>query len=163
MKTPSSRKRVASPKKATPKKATAKKAAKRTPRKTTEKARVSPVRVETATTPSWRYCVDAIAEKKGTNIRVLDLRPVTSFADFFVIASGSNQRQVQAIADAVSRAMNEAGDPANSVEGYDNAEWVLLDFGDMVVHVFSDKAREYYELDRLWRDAPEIAATPSRQ
>jgi ribosome-associated protein len=52
--------------------------------------------------------------------------------------------------------MKEAGDPPNSVEGYENAEWVLLDFGDMVVHIFSEKAREYYELDRLWRDAPEI-------
>lgn len=121
-----------------------------------KKPAIAPAPPQPAATSPWRPCVSAIEAKKGTRIRVLDLRPVTTFADYFVLASGGNQRQVQAIADEVARVMKEAGDPPNSVEGYENAEWVLLDFGDMVVHIFSEKAREYYELDRLWRDAPEI-------
>jgi ribosome-associated protein len=85
------------------------------------------------------------------------LRPVTSFADYFVICSGSNQRQIQAISDEVERTLKASGERPNSVEGYANAEWVLMDYGDLVVHVFTDGARSYYDLDRLWRDAPELA------
>ncbi len=117
---------------------------------------------ESGTTPTWRICANALLEKKGTNIKVLDLRPVTTFADFFVLGSGSNQRQVQAMADEVGRAMAEAGDPPNAVEGYENGEWVVLDFGDVVVHVFSEKSRTYYDLDRLWRDATPIAEPAQR-
>jgi ribosome-associated protein len=87
---------------------------------------------------------------------VLDLRPVTSFADFFVIASGSNQRQVQAIADEVLRRMKQMGEQPTSLEGFENGEWVLADFGDVVVHIFASSARSYYDLDRLWRDAVEV-------
>lgn len=103
--------------------------------------------------PSWLACVRAAENKKATNIKVLDLRPVTSFADYFVLASGGNPRQVQTIVDEIARVMDARDDPPHSIEGYDNAEWVLADFGDMVVHVFSEKARSYYDLDRLWRDA----------
>lgn len=88
---------------------------------------------------------------------MLDLRPVTSFADFFVICSGTNPRQNQAIADEVLGTMKARGERANSLEGYDNGEWILIDFGDIVVHVFDTKSRAYYDLDRLWRDAPEVA------
>jgi ribosome-associated protein len=100
--------------------------------------------------------VQAALDKKATSVRALDLRPVTSFADFFVICSGGNQRQIQAIADEVERSLKAAGERPNSVEGYTNAEWVLMDYGDMVVHVFTESARSYYDLDRLWRDAPEL-------
>lgn len=85
---------------------------------------------------------------------MLDLRPVTSFADFFVLCTGNNQRQNQAICDEVLRAMKDRGESANSVEGYENAEWILVDYGDIVVHIFDPKSRAYYDLDRLWRDAP---------
>lgn len=95
-------------------------------------------------------------DKKGENIKVLDLRPVTSFADFMLICSGSNSRQIQAIADEVGRLLEEQGERAKSVEGYRNAEWVLMDYGDYVVNIFSNTARNYYELERLWRDAPEV-------
>lgn len=84
------------------------------------------------------------------------MRPVTSFADYFVICSGANQRQIQAIADEVERALKANDERPNSVEGYTNAEWVLMDYGDMVVHVFTETARSYYDLDRLWRDATEL-------
>lgn len=88
---------------------------------------------------------------------MLDLRPVTSFADYFVLCNGTNQRQNQAICDEVLRNMKERGERANSLEGYENGEWILIDFGDIVVHIFDIKSRSYYDLDRLWRDAPEVA------
>jgi len=84
----------------------------------------------------------------------LDLRGTqSSFTDFLVICSAGNQRQAQAIADEVERVMKLRGDPPISMEGYDNAEWILIDFGDMVVNVFTESARSYYDLDRLFRDA----------
>ena len=83
---------------------------------------------------------------------VLDLSGVTSFADTFVISTGANQRQIQAIADEVGLQLkHQAGELPTSVEGYNQAEWVLADYGDMLVHIFSPKAREYYWLERLWR------------
>lgn len=92
-------------------------------------------------------------EKKALNITVLDLREVTSFCDFFVIASGTNPKQVQAIAESVDRELRTIGERANAVEGYDNAEWILADYGDFIVHIFSEKSREFYDLERLWRAA----------
>jgi len=106
--------------------------------------------------PAWRTCVQAAIDKKATNVKVLDLRPVTSFADYFVLCSGSNQRQIQAIADSVGRAMAARGENPTSVEGERNAEWILVDYGDIVVHVFTEAARAYYDLDRLWRDAAPV-------
>ncbi|MGA3018964.1 MAG: ribosome silencing factor [Bryobacteraceae bacterium] len=104
------------------------------------------------TTPSWLVAVRAAQSKKATDVLVLDLSGVTSFADTFVIATGANQRQIQAIADEVGlRVKHEAGELPISVEGYNQAEWVLADYGDMLVHIFSPKAREYYGLERLWR------------
>ena len=99
----------------------------------------------------------AAESKKATGVRVLDLREVTSFTDYFVICSGSNQRQIQAIADAVTEELAAEGRKAISVEGYDNAEWVLADYGDFIVHVMSPAARDYYELERLWRHAKTVA------
>jgi ribosome-associated protein len=90
-------------------------------------------------------------------MRVLDLREVTSFADYFVICSGTNSRQIQAIADEIGAQLSERGEHPISIEGYDNADWVLVDYGDYLIHVFSEKARAYYDLDRLWRHAREVA------
>jgi len=87
---------------------------------------------------------------------VLDLRDVTSFADFFVIASGANARQIQAIVDEIELQLQNLGERPNSVEGYQNAEWVLVDYGDYLIHVFNEKARQYYDLERLWRDAKRV-------
>ena len=86
----------------------------------------------------------------------MDLRPLTSFADFFILCSGSNQRQIQAICDEVLKVMKLRGERPNSLEGYENAEWILVDFGDLLVHIFSEKSRTYYDLDRLWRDAAQV-------
>lgn len=92
-------------------------------------------------------------EKKAQDTVVLDLRLVASFTDFFVITSGANPRQVQAIADDVSFRLKRMGTPVLRTEGYNTAEWVLLDFGDFVMHVFDLKARGFFDLERLWRDA----------
>lgn len=103
----------------------------------------------------------AAESKKATDIRILDLTGITSFADFFVICSGSNQRQVQAISDEVGLQLKQqAGELPLSVEGYIQAEWVLADYGDLLVHIFSLKAREYYGLERLWRSAKTVEIPP---
>lgn len=98
----------------------------------------------------------AAAEKKAIETVVLDLREIASFTDYFVITSGANERQVQAISDEVFETMKKAGTPAARVEGYKTAEWILLDFGDFVFHVFDEKARKFYDLERLWRDSRRV-------
>ncbi len=102
----------------------------------------------------------AADSKQAQSIRVLDLREVTTFADYFVICSGTNPRQVQAIADEVNLELKHQGERANAVEGYDSADWILIDYGDMLVHVFSETAREYYDLERLWRHATDVEVPP---
>jgi len=105
-------------------------------------------------TPAWLIAVRAAESKKATEIVVLDLTGITSFADYFVICTGANQRQVQAITDQVGVDLKQrANEQPLSLEGYTQAEWVLADYGDLLVHVFSPKAREYYSLERLWRGA----------
>ena len=84
------------------------------------------------------------------------MRGVTSFADYFVICNGTNPRQIQAISDAVGEELEKEGERAVSIEGYQNAEWILVDYGDFLVHVFSEKSREYYQLERLWRHAKDV-------
>lgn len=109
-------------------------------------------------TPTWLVAVRAAESKKATDIKVLDLTGITSFADFFVICTGANQRQIQAISDEVGVQLKQhAEELPISIEGYNQAEWVLADYGDLLVHIFSPKAREYYDLERLWRSAKTVA------
>ncbi len=91
---------------------------------------------------------------------MLDLREITSFTDFFVICSGGNQRQIQAIADEVGLRLKQWGEHPLSLEGYDQADWILADYGDFLVHIFSEKARAYYDLERLWRNAKRVEVPP---
>lgn len=104
--------------------------------------------------------LNAAAEKKAVEVTVLDLRGIASFTDYFVIASGTNVRQVQAIADEVVDQLKHQGTRAARVEGYQKAEWVLVDYGDFILHVFEHKARRFYDLERLWRDAPRCDVPP---
>ena len=104
----------------------------------------------------WLAAVEAAESKQAKEIKVLDLREITTFADFFLIASGSNARQIQAIADEIETQLKQLGEYPHSVEGYQNAEWVLLDYGDYLIHIFTEKARQYYDLERLWRDAKTV-------
>ena len=87
---------------------------------------------------------------------MLDLTGITSFADYFVICTGANARQIQAIGDEVGMRLKKAGELPISVEGYNQAEWVLCDYGDLLVHIFSPKSRDYYDLERLWRNAKTV-------
>jgi ribosome-associated protein len=98
----------------------------------------------------------AASDKKALELVVLDLRAVANFTDYFLITSGANTRQVQAIADEVVERLKNQGTRAARIEGYNTAEWVLVDYGDFVVHVFEDKARRFYDLERLWRDASRV-------
>jgi len=100
--------------------------------------------------------LEAAAEKKAINSVVLDLREIASFTDYFVITSGTNERQVQAISDEIVETLKKAGTAAARVEGYKTAEWILLDYGDFVVHVFDEKARAFYDLERLWRESKRV-------
>ena len=104
-----------------------------------------------------QLAIRGAADKKAQNMVALDLRPVASFTEFFVICSAQNQRQVQAIADEISeRLKKELKQNPVRVEGYNAAEWVLLDYGDFVFHIFDKDAREFYDLERLWRDATKV-------
>jgi ribosome-associated protein len=97
------------------------------------------------------------ADKKADQTVVLDVGDIIAITDAFVITSGANTRQVRTITDEVERALHETeGVKPRSVEGVDDASWVLLDYGDFVVHVFLDETRDYYDLDRLWSDAPRV-------
>ena len=102
----------------------------------------------------------AAADKKAIAPILLDLRKIATFTDFFVITSGANVRQVQAIADAVVEQLKSTGDRAARVEGYNTAEWVLVDYGDFIFHIFDDKSRKFYDLERLWRDGSRILLSP---
>ncbi|HVF28919.1 MAG TPA: ribosome silencing factor [Pyrinomonadaceae bacterium] len=102
----------------------------------------------------------AASDKKALDLIVLDLRAVASFTDLFLIASGTNARQVQAIADEVVERLKKSGTKAARVEGYKTAEWVLLDYGDFIFHIFEEKARRFYDLERLWRDAVRVQLPP---
>ncbi|HLJ13782.1 MAG TPA: ribosome silencing factor [Bryobacteraceae bacterium] len=110
---------------------------------------------------SWLVAARAAEAKKARQIRVLDLRGIASFVDYFVICSGLNSPQIQAISEEISRRLRDIGEYPVSVEGYANAEWILADYGDCLVHIFSEKARAYYDLDRLWRHAKEIPIPPA--
>jgi ribosome-associated protein len=91
---------------------------------------------------------------------VLNLTGITSFADYFVICTGANARNVQAISDEVGLRLKQAGELPISLEGYNQAEWILADYGDFLVHIFSPKSRQYYDLERLWRSAKIVAVPP---
>jgi len=103
--------------------------------------------------------VRAIEDKKGEDIVILEMdRNSGAFTDYFIVCSGTNPRQIQAIADDVQKQLSDAGQRPNSVEGYNQAEWVLLDYVHFVLHVFSERARKFYDLERLWKSAKRLTA-----
>jgi ribosome-associated protein len=98
--------------------------------------------------------IKAVESKKGEDVAILEMDQATgAFTDYFIVCSGTNPRQIQAIADEVEKQLGDAGVRPNSMEGYNQAEWVLLDYVDFVVHVFSERARKFYDLERLWKSA----------
>ena len=104
----------------------------------------------------------AAEDKKAVDLVVLDLRKASGFTDFFLIASGTNTRQVRAIADGVMEALADQGVKPAHVEGYDRSEWILLDYFDFIVHVFAPETRVFYSLERLWGNAERIEVAAGR-
>jgi ribosome-associated protein len=103
-----------------------------------------------------RQAVAAAEDRKAVDLRVLHLEKVSDFTDYFLICSGTSERQVQAIADAVQEKMREERVRPLHVEGFNRGQWVLLDYGDFVVHIFQEEPRRFYSLERLWGDAPDV-------
>ncbi len=99
-----------------------------------------------------KLAIEALSDKKGEDIKIIDISEVTVIADYFIIASGSNRSQVQALCDNVQEVLGRAGVSVKQVEGYDSANWILMDFKDVIVHVFDRENRLFYDLERIWRD-----------
>ena len=100
--------------------------------------------------------IEALEDKKAEDIRVIDISEVSVLADYFLIASGKNRNQLQALADEVEEKLGRAGYPMKQSEGYDSANWILLDFGDIIIHLFDQENRLFYDLERIWRDVKQI-------
>lgn len=103
-----------------------------------------------------KIAVNAADDKKAHDLVVLDISNIASFANHFLLCSGDSSRQIQAIADEIERRLKAAGVRPSHVEGYQNSEWILMDYMDLVVHIFSRNARVFYDLERLWRDAKKM-------
>lgn len=103
-----------------------------------------------------KLAIAALEEKKAEDIHVIDIIDVSTIADYFIIANGNNRNQVQALIDSVDEALGKAGCVVKQIEGYDTANWVLMDFGDIIVHVFDKENRLFYNLERIWRDGKKI-------
>lgn len=105
-----------------------------------------------------RLACAALEEKKADDIKVIGIDKISILADYFIIASGSNRNQVQAMVDNVDKILEQAGYTPKQVEGYQNANWILMDYGDLVIHVFDTENRLFYDLERIWRDGSSITA-----
>lgn len=103
-----------------------------------------------------KLAIAALEDKKAEDIRIIDITEVSVLADYFIIASGSNRSQIQALTDNVEEKLGRAGYHIKQVEGYDNANWVLMDFGDIIVHIFDKENRLFYNLERIWRDGKTV-------
>ncbi len=99
-----------------------------------------------------RIAVAAMEEKKAQDVKIIDIEHISTLADYFVIASGTNRNQVQAMADNVEEMLGKAGFEPKQIEGYQNANWILMDYGDVVLHLFDEENRLFYDLERIWRD-----------
>jgi len=153
-----STKAAAGPKKAPARKTPAKEVSARKSAPPPPAEKVAPTELELSG-PSWeaaRVAAEAALEKKATDVAILDVRGLTSYADFFVVASGGSDRQVSAIADSVEEKMKKAGNRPIGMEGYQQGHWVLIDFGDVIAHVFFEETRAFYDIEGLWADARRI-------
>ena len=110
-----------------------------------------------------RIAYRALEEKKGGDVKLIDISTVSIMADYFLIADGANENQVRAMADNVEEELARAGHPLKQREGYGTGKWILLDFGDIIVHVFDKENRLFYDLERIWRDGKAIAPEEIRE
>ncbi|MCD8018331.1 MAG: ribosome silencing factor [Clostridiales bacterium] len=100
--------------------------------------------------------IDALEDKKAADITIIDISEISILADYFIIADGNNRNQVQAMADSAEEALGRAGYEPKQIEGYQTANWILMDYKDIIVHVFSKEDRAFYDLERIWRDGKQI-------
>ncbi len=107
-------------------------------------------------TPQLRQAVQAAQDHKAQDLRVLDLEGISSFTSYFLICSGTSTRHNQALCDAIREKLDKSGRAPAHVEGYAQAEWILVDYLDFIVHIFSERARHFYDLERLWKNAPRL-------
>ena len=104
-----------------------------------------------------KLAVTALEDKKAENIKIINIETVSSLADYFIIAGGSNRNQVQAMCDNVEEMLGRAGYTQFKIEGYESANWILLDYGDLVIHLFDEENRLFYDLERIWRDGKTVS------
>ena len=102
---------------------------------------------------------NALDEKKGINISIIDISEISTLADYFIIAGGNNENQVKALANSVEEEMYKVDCKPKHIEGFDNANWILMDFSDIIVHVFNEEDRLFYDLERIWRDGKHLEVT----
>ena len=106
-----------------------------------------------------KLALKALDEIKGKDIKVIDIREVSVIADYFIIASASNENQVQAMMDSVEEELGKAGFEPKQIEGNKNSSWVLMDYGDLIIHIFDEENRLFYDLERIWRDGKTLEIT----
>ena len=104
-----------------------------------------------------KLAIEALEDKKAEDIKIIDISEVSVIADYFIIAGGANRSQIQALCDNVDEKLGRAGYLVKQIEGYDSANWVLLDFGDIIIHIFDKENRLLYDLERIWRDGKMIS------
>ena len=103
-----------------------------------------------------RLAIRALEDKKAEEIKTIDISEVSVIADYFIIANGTNRSQIQALSDHVEETLGKAGVPLRQIEGYQNANWVLLDFHEVIIHIFDKENRLFYDLERIWRDGKPV-------
>ena len=106
-----------------------------------------------------KIAYNALDEKKGINISIIDISEISTLADYFIIAGGNNEIQVKALANSVEEEMYKVDCKPKHIEGFDNANWILMDFSDIIVHVFNEEDRLFYDLERIWRDGKHLEVT----
>lgn len=103
-----------------------------------------------------KLALQALEDKKAEDVKVIDISEISTIADYFIIASGKNRSQIQALCDNVDETLGRAGIAMKQTEGYKNANWILMDYGDIIVHIFDKENRLFYDLERIWRDGKEL-------
>lgn len=104
-----------------------------------------------------KLAINALEDKKAEDIHIIDIREISILADYFIIANGTNPNQIQALTDHVEETLGRAGYHVRQIEGYNSANWILMDYGDIIVHIFDRENRLFYDLERIWRDGKAVA------